>query len=52
LTPPQATIAGADLVVHTAGPFQRSSNFNVVEAAIDLKIPYMDVCDDTTYSEG
>lgn len=48
----KAAIAGADLVVHTAGPFQRSSNFNVIEAAIELRIPYMDVCDDTTYSEG
>ncbi|KAI8469515.1 MAG: saccharopine dehydrogenase-like protein [Monoraphidium minutum] len=48
----KATIAGADLVVHTAGPFQQSSNFNVIEAAIQLKVPYMDVCDDTTYSEG
>jgi NAD(P)-dependent dehydrogenase (short-subunit alcohol dehydrogenase family) len=36
--PPQSTIRGADLVIHTAGPFQRSKNFNVIEAAIDLKV--------------
>jgi saccharopine dehydrogenase-like NADP-dependent oxidoreductase len=47
----QAAIGGADLVVHTAGPFQRSQNFNVIEAAVALKVPYIDVCDDTAYSE-
>lgn len=47
----QSAIAGASLVVHTAGPFQRSGNFNVLEAAIGLKVPYMDVCDDTEYSK-
>jgi saccharopine dehydrogenase-like NADP-dependent oxidoreductase len=47
----QAAISDADLVLHTAGPFQHSSNFNVIEAAIAAKTPYIDVCDDTTYSE-
>jgi saccharopine dehydrogenase-like NADP-dependent oxidoreductase len=47
----QAAISGADLVLHTAGPFQHSKNFNVIEAAIETKTPYIDVCDDTTYSE-
>ena len=45
----KAAIAGADLVLHTAGPFQRSTNFNVIEAAIAQRTPYIDVCDDTTY---
>jgi saccharopine dehydrogenase-like NADP-dependent oxidoreductase len=48
----QAALAGADLVLHTAGPFQHSSNFNVIEAAIESRTPYIDVCDDTHYSEG
>lgn len=48
----QAVIAGADLVLHTAGPFQHSKNFNVIEAALETKTPYIDVCDDTHYSEG
>jgi saccharopine dehydrogenase-like NADP-dependent oxidoreductase len=47
----QAAIRDADLVLHTAGPFQHSSNFNVIEAAIAAKTPYIDVCDDTHYSE-
>lgn len=48
----QAVITGADLVLHTAGPFQHSKNFNVIEAALETKTPYIDVCDDTHYSEG
>lgn len=48
----QAAIADADLVLHTAGPFQHSSNYNVIEAALEARTPYIDVCDDTTYSEG
>lgn len=48
----RAAIEGADLVIHTAGPFQRSKNYNVLETAIDTKTPYLDVCDDTTYSKG
>lgn len=43
---------GADLILHTAGPFQHSNNYNVIEAAIETKTPYIDVCDDTHYSQG
>ncbi|CAN0466567.1 unnamed protein product [Ascophyllum nodosum] len=39
-------LAGCDLVVHTAGPFQRKSRPEVLEAAIRAKVPYVDVCDD------
>lgn len=37
-----------DLVVHTAGPFQGkiTSTNGVLEAAVQNKIPYVDVCDD------
>lgn len=42
---------GQDLVVHTAGPFQRTRNHKVLEAAIAGKVPYVDVCDDLPYSE-
>ncbi len=51
--PPQALLrsSGAALVIHTAGPFQRSSNYAVLEAALDTRTPYIDVCDDTAYSE-
>jgi hypothetical protein len=48
----KSLIAGADLILHTAGPFQQSKNYNVIEAAIETKTPYIDVCDDTHYSEG
>ncbi|MEW5311277.1 MAG: hypothetical protein WDW38_003005 [Sanguina aurantia] len=44
-------ILGADLVIHTAGPFQRTENHSVIEAAIAARVPYIDVCDDTPYSE-
>ncbi|MEW5300170.1 MAG: hypothetical protein WDW36_003119 [Sanguina aurantia] len=40
-------ILGADLVIHTAGPFQRTENHSVIEAAIAARVPYIDVCDDT-----
>eukprot|EP00752_Nemacystus_decipiens_P007293 g6525.t2 len=39
-------LAGCDLVVHTAGPFQRKITPEVLEAAIEAKVPYVDVCDD------
>jgi len=45
-----AAIKGADLVIHCAGPFQRRSNCNVLEAAISAGVPYLDVCDDTEYA--
>jgi hypothetical protein len=44
-------IEGADLVVHTAGPFQRKGECSVLKAAIAKKVPYLDVCDDTEYSK-
>jgi len=47
----EKAIEGADLVVHTAGPFQRRGKCAVLEAAIKKKVPYLDVCDDTAYSK-
>ena len=47
----QAAISGHDLVVHTAGPFQRTNNHRVLEQAIACKVPYIDVSDDLPYSE-
>lgn len=40
-----------DLVIHTAGPFQRTDNHSVLEAAIKGKVAYIDVSDDLEYSE-
>eukprot|EP00892_Ulva_mutabilis_P008194 jgi/Ulvmu1/5747/UM025_0001.1 len=39
-----------DLVIHTAGPFQRSKDLSVLEACIAVGTPYIDVCDDQDYS--
>jgi saccharopine dehydrogenase-like NADP-dependent oxidoreductase len=39
---------GYDLVVHTAGPFQgkiKTPN-GIIEACVESKVPYIDVCDD------
>jgi saccharopine dehydrogenase-like NADP-dependent oxidoreductase len=47
----EAAIRGADLVLHTAGPFQRKPTCGVLEAAIAAGVPYMDVCDDADYSQ-
>jgi saccharopine dehydrogenase-like NADP-dependent oxidoreductase len=47
-----AALRGADLVVHTAGPFQRKQSCGVLEAAIETRTPYMDVCDDADYSRA
>ncbi|GFR50296.1 hypothetical protein Agub_g12486 [Astrephomene gubernaculifera] len=44
--------SSADLVIHTAGPFQRSANYSVLQAALDRRTAYIDVCDDTHYAEG
>lgn len=44
-------LKGADLVIHAAGPFQRRSDCSVLEAAIAAGVPYVDVCDDTEYSQ-
>ncbi|KAL3653344.1 hypothetical protein CASFOL_003025 [Castilleja foliolosa] len=46
----QAALSDVDLVVHTAGPFQQSEKCTVLEAAIQNKTAYLDVCDDTSYS--
>eukprot|EP01025_Chloroclados_australasicus_P011372 TRINITY_DN14915_c0_g2_i2.p2 TRINITY_DN14915_c0_g2~~TRINITY_DN14915_c0_g2_i2.p2 ORF type:complete len:218 (-),score=8.73 TRINITY_DN14915_c0_g2_i2:154-747(-) len=43
---------GVDIVVHCAGPFQQKENFNVIEAAIDKQVAYIDVCDDADYSQA
>lgn len=48
----QAAIEGAALVIHAAGPFQRKGSCTVLEACIDLKVPYVDVCDDHEYTEA
>ncbi|KAG2486380.1 hypothetical protein HYH03_014960 [Edaphochlamys debaryana] len=42
----------ASLVIHTAGPFQRTRNYAVLEAALEARTPYIDVCDDTPFAEG
>ena len=47
----ERAIDGADLVVHTAGPFQRKGVCSVLQAAIRRKVPYLDVCDDTSYAK-
>lgn len=47
----EAALRGADLVVHTAGPFQRKETCGVLEAALATRTPYMDVCDDADYSQ-
>lgn len=39
-----------DIVIHTAGPFQRSKDLSVIEACIAVGTPYIDVCDDQDHS--
>ena len=46
-----AALKGADLVIHAAGPFQRRERCGVLDAAIAAGVPYLDVCDDTAYSQ-
>ncbi|OAY30120.1 uncharacterized protein LOC110630915 isoform X2 [Manihot esculenta] len=46
----EAALSDVDLVVHTAGPFQQAEKCSVLEAAIETKTAYVDVCDDTTYA--
>ncbi|CAO2204929.1 unnamed protein product [Urochloa humidicola] len=46
----EKALQGVDLVVHTAGPFQRAEECTVLQAAISTKTAYIDVCDDTDYS--
>lgn len=44
-------ISAHDLVIHTAGPFQRRENPTLVlESAMSAKVPYMDVCDDLSHA--
>lgn len=40
-----------DLLLHAAGPFQRRTECNVLEACIAAGVPYMDVCDDADYTQ-
>lgn len=47
----EAALQGVDLLVHTAGPFQRRTECNVLEACIAAGVPYMDICDDADYSQ-
>ena len=44
-------LRGVDLVIHAAGPFQRRQGCGVLEAAIAAGVPYMDICDDSGYSQ-
>ncbi|KAK6164108.1 hypothetical protein DH2020_000972 [Rehmannia glutinosa] len=46
----EEALKDVDLVVHTAGPFQQAEKCTVLEAAIQNKTAYLDVCDDTTYA--
>ncbi|XP_004505659.1 uncharacterized protein [Cicer arietinum] len=46
----ETALKGVDLVVHAAGPFQQAEKCSVLEAAINTKTAYIDVCDDTTYA--
>uniref|UniRef100_A0A5B7AYT3 Saccharopine dehydrogenase NADP binding domain-containing protein n=1 Tax=Davidia involucrata TaxID=16924 RepID=A0A5B7AYT3_DAVIN len=46
----EAALNDVDLVVHTAGPFQQAEKCTVLEAAIENKTAYVDVCDDTSYA--
>lgn len=44
-------LQGVDLLVHAAGPFQRRTECNVLEACIAAGVPYMDICDDADYTQ-
>uniref|UniRef100_A0A2P2LG92 Saccharopine dehydrogenase NADP binding domain-containing protein n=1 Tax=Rhizophora mucronata TaxID=61149 RepID=A0A2P2LG92_RHIMU len=46
----EAALSDVDLVVHAAGPFQQAEKCTVLEAAIETKTAYVDVCDDTSYA--
>uniref|UniRef100_A0A7N0U355 Saccharopine dehydrogenase NADP binding domain-containing protein n=1 Tax=Kalanchoe fedtschenkoi TaxID=63787 RepID=A0A7N0U355_KALFE len=47
----EAALTNVDLVVHAAGPFQQVEKCTVLEAAIETKTAYIDVCDDMKYSK-
>ncbi|KAH9741464.1 Sacchrp dh NADP domain-containing protein [Citrus sinensis] len=42
---------GSLLMAFRAGPFQQAPKCTVMEAAIETKTAYIDVCDDTSYSQ-
>ncbi|KAG4386647.1 hypothetical protein AAZX31_11G093500 [Glycine max] len=46
----ETALKSVDLVVHAAGPFQQAERCSVLEAAINTKTAYLDVCDDTSYA--
>ncbi|XP_027909250.1 uncharacterized protein LOC114168572 isoform X1 [Vigna unguiculata] len=46
----ETALKSVDLVIHAAGPFQRAERCTVLEAAINTKTAYIDVCDDTSYA--
>jgi saccharopine dehydrogenase-like NADP-dependent oxidoreductase len=45
------THAGKDLVIHCGGPFQKRTRCEVLEAAIDAGVDYVDVCDDMKFAQ-
>ncbi|KAK9860398.1 hypothetical protein WJX84_011416 [Apatococcus fuscideae] len=47
----ESLLKDSALVVHAAGPFQRKEGARVLEAAIATGTPYIDVCDDTKFSQ-
>eukprot|EP00612_Vaucheria_litorea_P000162 CAMPEP_0171451642 /NCGR_PEP_ID=MMETSP0945-20130129/67_1 /TAXON_ID=109269 /ORGANISM="Vaucheria litorea, Strain CCMP2940" /LENGTH=407 /DNA_ID=CAMNT_0011976147 /DNA_START=104 /DNA_END=1323 /DNA_ORIENTATION=+ len=48
----EKALEGCDLVIHTAGPFQRKSRSEVLEVAISGGIDYVDVCDDSKAADS
>ena len=44
--------SGASVVVHAAGPFQRSRSYAPLEAAMEAGVSYVDICDDAEYAKG
>lgn len=42
-------VKGFDLVVHAAGPFQKKTKAEVLEACIEAGVRYQDVCDDVSH---
>ena len=46
-----AAVRGANLVVHTAGPFQGRTQPKLLQACIAAGVPYCDVCDEWPLSQ-
>lgn len=44
--------SGATVLVHAAGPFQRSRSYAPLEAAMETGVSYVDICDDAEYAKG